>query len=55
MKERLYRGVEEETWNELMYDAEDLLINRDLGTHLLGAYPLVTTKVFLTDEYYMLR
>lgn len=39
---KLYCGIHEDTWNNLLLKAEDLLRDEGLGAHLVGIYPAGT-------------
>jgi hypothetical protein len=40
MNSKIYYGIDENTWNNLCFKAEDLLSEKDLGTHIVGLYPV---------------
>jgi hypothetical protein len=42
---KFYNGIPEETWNDLLFNAEDLLRDEDLGTHIVGVYPIGSAEL----------
>jgi hypothetical protein len=44
MKSKLYHGIPEDTWDSLLFKAEDLLRDNKLGNHIVGIYPIGSIK-----------